>query len=531
MVSMPSMPRKVTLAFGLLLLWSLAQRADAQPAVDRGSPVLHEYITPDADEDMDLSSTNPGGQMPAAVRTPSGMVVPPDIQSTPEPKRIYHTGEGASQPGFRPDKDTRRPNVERYDDPFSPTLTPFKRMFAYDAVADDYSLYVRDTHLSPMVVAGSPGDSDDRFFGDMMVQLRSAEPVRIPSVGPGARLIKLVTSPKTELSVWRDGAENWFVKAETSARVRLISELAIARDSFASEFSDVPWSALPPVPPQPVKHRAPYLRVAQEIGISREQMGPREVITKMVSYFRSFAPSDEPPGDEGDIYLELALSKKGVCRHRAFAFLVTALNTGIPSRLIHNEAHAWVEVSDGKLWHRVDLGGAALDLAEDPNLERPPHNPPPDQFPWPAGRDSGADLAHRQRQEALEQRANDPAAQAADPSGPGVSDPNAPPRPGRSRELPETTITVDSIDHDIFRGLPVRIAGSARSAGQPCSHLRVDVVLLIAAQPERRLGSLSTDERGLYDGAVVMPPDVPIGDHQLVVTTGGDARCGPGDAR
>ena len=82
----------------------------------------------------------------------------------------------------------------------------------------------------------------------------------------------------------------------------------------------------------------------------------------MVGYFRSFAPSDDSPESEGDIYLDLALSKKGVCRHRAFAFLVTALNIGIPARFVHNEAHAWVEVRDDQRWHRIDLGGAALDL-------------------------------------------------------------------------------------------------------------------------------------------------------------------------
>ena len=71
----------------------------------------------------------------------------------------------------------------------------------------------------------------------------------------------------------------------------------------------------------------------------------------MVAYFRSFEPSDDFPNDHGDIYLDLALSRKGVCRHRAFAFLVTALNIGVPTRFVANEAHAWVEVHDSRLWH------------------------------------------------------------------------------------------------------------------------------------------------------------------------------------
>ena len=89
------------------------------------------------------------------------------------------------------------------------------------------------------------------------------------------------------------------------------------------------------------------------------------MVAKLVAYFRSFVDSDEFPTDRDDVYLALALSKKGVCRHRAFAFLVTALGLGLPARMITNEAHAWVEVSDGSLWRRIDLGGAgrALDAS------------------------------------------------------------------------------------------------------------------------------------------------------------------------
>jgi hypothetical protein len=60
----------------------------------------------------------------------------------------------------------------------------------------------------------------------------------------------------------------------------------------------------------------------------------------------------------------------------------------------------------------------------------------------------------------------------------------------------------------------------------------VDVILLMNdASAERRLGSLSTDEQGQYAGAVVIPAEVPIGDHELVVATPGSKKCGPGQAR
>ncbi|RLB60845.1 MAG: transglutaminase domain-containing protein, partial [Deltaproteobacteria bacterium] len=274
------------LVLGLVVAWSVAQSAHAQS----GSPMLHEYIAPQAAEDVKLESTNPSGQLPAAVRTPSGTITPPDTTTTPEPRRIYHEGSDRT-PGFKPDRDTRRPEVEHYDDPFSPTLTPFKRMHAYDAVRPDYTLVVRDTQYRPITIGGTPRDGDDRFFGDMVVQLRAGDRVRIPSVGPGARLLELVSSPRTEVTVWRDGADNWFVYGDQSARVRLISHLAIAREAFASEFADVTWGSLPRVPVQPAAHSRAFRRVAKAIDISRTTMSPRDVVLKMVSYFRSFAPS------------------------------------------------------------------------------------------------------------------------------------------------------------------------------------------------------------------------------------------------
>lgn len=535
-----------------LLLWGTAQPAHAQP---RHEPVLHEYLAPDTKEDLALSTTTASGELPAAIRTPSGTVTPPDVNRDPEPRHVYNEPSD-DEATLRPDRDTRRPEVEHYDDPFSPSLTPFKRLYAYDAVREDYTLYVAGTsrsgmsRLRPVVVGASRAGVEDaqgeeRFFGDMTVSVRAGRDVRIPTVGPDARLLKLVTVPDLPVTVHRDGADNWFVRAERSAQLRLVTELSIVRDTFGSPFADVPWSALRRVPPQPAAHRQAFARVAAAIGISRGQ-SPHEALSRMVAYFRSFEPSADYPDDHGDIYLDLALSRKGVCRHRSFAFLVTALNLGLPTRFVANEAHAWVEVHDSRLWHRIDLGGAAATLAEEPALDRPPHVPPPDPYPWPTGRDSGEDLAHRERDAALRtligtQAGDQSGALGQSTAGSSTADPaaGAPPPPlgpdgsggaaTNEEAPPESTVTVDTLDHDVFRGLPLHLQGRVRSAGRACGNLRVDVVVLVGpGRKERRVGSLSTDETGVYDGAVVLPRDLPLGDHELVVTTRGDATCGPG---
>ena len=73
---------------------------------------------------------------------------------------------------------------------------------------------------------------------------------------------------------------------------------------------------------------------ANVVGIEHIESQSHQTVAVVRVYFH--------PGTSVD----LALSQKGVCRHRAFAFLVTALGLGIPARMVINEAHAWVEVLD-----------------------------------------------------------------------------------------------------------------------------------------------------------------------------------------
>jgi hypothetical protein len=105
-------------------------------------------------------------------------------------------------------------------------------------------------------------------------------------------------------------------------------------------------------------------------------------------------------------------------------------------------------------------------------------------------------------------------------------------------------VSVGAIDGDVHRGLPLHLQGQVQSAGAPCSHLRVDIILMGRVDRSGRadrpsasggtaaqgttVGSLSTDDRGRYDGAVVIPRDLALGDYDLVVQTPGDARCGAG---
>jgi hypothetical protein len=531
----------------LLALVGVAAFAAFARADGRG-PLLHEYFPPEEVESITLATLGaPGGAKPTTIDTPSGPITEPDL-STPAPTSPpYRRDPESTSSSYQPDRDTRRPESETYDDPFTPQLTPYKRMFAFDAVREDYSLYVRDPQPRVVSIRDAVVEGDDRFFADLVVDLPAHASVRIPTPAAGTRALRLESSPAQPLTLLQDGADNWFVRSEREGRARLVLTLSTPREAFAGSYPDVPWRALPVVPTQPPAHRAAFERVAAAIGLN-ERQPPREVVQRMTAYFRSFAPSTEPPTMHGDLYLDLALSKKGVCRHRAFAFLVTSLHAGIPTRFVHNEAHAWVEVKDDRLWHRIDLGGAAVDLQGDPHLERPQHVPPPDPLPWPNGRDSGEDLGTQERRRAERDVAQRARANGPDASGPEAVDRAAPSMttPDRERgeggghdgasmlteaDRPPSEVLLDDVDHDLFRGKPMRLRGKVRADGEACAQLRVDVIVVGRGAGQRRVGSLATDERGTFDGAVTLPTDLPVGDYELQLVTPGNRTCGPGQSK
>ena len=145
-----SMRRRFRAAIGSMV-FALSSVTQAEPGV-----VLHEYIPPDPKEDIELAATTTDGRLPAAMMTRSGLVEAPDTSRLPTAaEKAYGMSAPRSvESRYNPDRDTRRPVVSRYDDPFSPATAPYKRLRAFDGVAADYTLTVVDTTL-PLLVTGN----------------------------------------------------------------------------------------------------------------------------------------------------------------------------------------------------------------------------------------------------------------------------------------------------------------------------------------------------------------------------------------
>ncbi|NOU30523.1 MAG: transglutaminase domain-containing protein [Polyangiaceae bacterium] len=509
------------------------------------APVLHERIAEDAEEDTQLAFGGPGADAPAS--SGSGPVRPRSKPRAEGPADPAAKADSAPDATFHPDRDTRRPDVLPYEDPFRPSVAPFKRLTAFDAVDASYTLSVADAKLTPVPLQGSAVDGarEDRFSADIPLDLSPDKPSRIPTPGPSTRIVQarlLRAGAALPFIVVHDSADNWFAVSPTKAKARLILELAVPKDAFGFDFGNPSARDLPRVSALPPSVSKAAAEVAAHIGTSRA-LSPRENVAKLVAYFRSFADSDETPPTARDIYLDLALAQKGVCRHRSFTFLVTAQALGIPTRMVTNEAHAWVEVHNGTGWKRIDLGGAGRGLMETPESI---HEPPPDPFAWPQGATRGEDL--------LQKGAN--ASGAPPPSSSGA------PKPGASAEAATddkngkgddksgkvaailgsstgdagaderapSVLNLDVGKTTLERGAPIHVRGGVKSEGEPCARLLVAIVLSDSKSGGRAivLGSLATDENGIFAGDVSVPSSFPVGDYDLTAQTMGDARCGRG---
>jgi hypothetical protein len=510
--------------FGLLLASNLV-----------AGPVLHEKFAPDPAEDLRLGATTPSGSMPAAIQTRSGVVAAPEEGQGSNSKDGTTYG-GAQTPNsvdanYHVDKLTTRPNRVQYDEPFRPSILPFKRLFAFDALGGDMSLFVGERKLEPLSVGGLADESEDVFFADFEVDLVAEVPVRIPTVGPGARVRALNLDPPGPVKILRDGADNWFARADRGGRVRFVMQISVERRSFGSQFSVTNWHHLSRhLHPLPTTALEIATEVLGHIGVD-QSFSPARALVTLVEYFRGFRESAELPIAENpeELYRELSFSQKGVCRHRAYAFTVTALALGLPTRLVHNEAHAWVEVFDSEIWHRVDLGGAAANIQEtNPDPLIPDHLPPHDPYLWPSGANSGLSAAAGSRLGALTARSN--------PGRPGsnqstsatsVDVPQAGPSASQAANLPSSTpgavpynITLVLDTKRLLRGRPLSVKGQARRGEIPCVLSRVDI-FVEGDGAAIGIGSVATNRNGEFIGQVTLPRTTQVGPLRVTARVAG----------
>jgi transglutaminase-like putative cysteine protease len=545
--------------FVALAIAAVAGLAIAQTAAVR--PRLHEDLPSPTDPLTPMIGGGGSGNPTAFTAGDKVLPRPPIDDPSAAPSKaepVLGAGGFAAdrQTTMTPDGDTGADATLRYVSVFNPDVLPFKRMSALDGIAEDYTLQIAHTALAELPVGGTFDRARDRFWGSVLVQLSPGSDVALPSVAPDMRILSYEIKPSIALRFAKDGADNFYVRtdeASASGTYRLVFLADADAGYFApslpagTRYTPAQVAAMAPPelrPAVPDRVRAAARRTIDKLGIDAS-MDLGVVFNRLVGFFRAFAAKPLPPSS-GDIYRDLCDSQAGVCRHRAFAFMITANTLGIPTRLVENEAHAFVEVwFPGRRWQRIDLGGAALRMevqgADNKTLHRPRDEDPfekPPQYDQSYTQLDGdiQGLSQQQLGDKHKSLAQAPPSGAFDAKGPpGPAGPAGPDRILPDRELPVVTrdpkktspvLLVTLADERAFRGDQLHVEGRASAKGKPLADHTVDVFLVPAGRGGTGsipLGRAVTGADGLFRKDFVVPAAIRLAAYDIWLSSPEDA--------
>jgi transglutaminase-like putative cysteine protease len=460
------------------------------------------------------------------------------------------------QTTMTPDGNTGPDATLHYVSVFNPDVLPFKRMSALDGVADDYTLKIAHRALAEIAVGGTTDRSRDRFWGSVLIKLAPGQDVPLPSVAPDMRILSYEIKPSIAIRFARDGADNFYVRSDEAGAAGTY-RLVFLADADAGYFApSLPTSGhftpakvaektppeLRPVLPDRVMRQA--RRTLDNLGIDAS-MDLSYVFNALIHHFRAFQAKPLPAAS-GDIYRDLCDSQAGVCRHRAFAFMITANALGIPTRFVENEAHAFVEVwFPERHWQRIDLGGAALRMevqgADNKTLHRPRADDPFDKpsvykqnYTQLEGDIRG--LSPQQLADKRKTLGQSPASGAFDlGAGSGTGSGAGPDRILPDQSLPVVTrdpkkpspvLLVTLADEQAFRGDQIHVEGRASVAGKGLPDHTVDVFLSPAGRGGSGsifLGRAVTNPDGTFRTDLPVPPTVSLAAYEIWLSSPEDA--------
>ena len=528
----------------------------------KSRPTLHEDLPPlTGDKAGPTIGKQTPGSNPSAISAGDKTLVKPslDQKSTNPSEPVLGKGGLAAdrQTSMKPDDNTGPDSTLQYVSVFNPDVLPFKRMSTFDAVGDDFTLHVARTVLTEIPVGGATDPKTrDRFWGDVLISLKPGIDVPLPSVAPDMRILSYEVKPKIALKFSKDGADNFYVRSDengASGQYRLVFYADADAGYFAPQLPSKQFKVRDVIANTP-----PELKTLMPQGVRREALVTLAKIgvddsydlgvafNKLVAYFRAFQ-AGEIANPTGNIYRDLCDSQAGVCRHRSFAFAVTANALGIPTRYVENEAHAFVEVwFPIRGWQRIDLGGAALRMnvtgADNKTLHRPrsddPFHKPPEyknQYTQLEGDINGlTDQQKADKKKGLDQAPPSGAVgQTGTGSGGGsgaqpdriTPDPTLPTKaPDPKKATPELLVT--AADTSAFRGSFIHVEGIVRVGGKGLPNHRVEVFLAPAGSGGERaisLGPAVTRPDGGFSADLPLPGTLDLARYEILLSSGEDA--------
>jgi hypothetical protein len=522
------------IASGLLPLWST-------PYAIAAPKVLHEYVPPPSAQDQYRWLER--GKLPKALKAGKHALPRPSFSEVGRTQRI----RADRQSSISPDRTTTQDGRLQYKAIFNPSVVPFKRITAMDAVDSSLRLIVKNSALGKLARENTPTPpTHDAFWGTIELHFKANRAIPVPSVAPGARIVSYSASPQATLSFFRDSADNVWVRSSKPGRVKVVFLTDAPRSYFAPEIPsfltarDIPPSIRPTLPPNA---REQARQVIEHIGIKATALHTQ--LERLIAYFRNFKAGKLARRGKST-YLDIALSQRGVCRHRSYAFVITAHALGIPARYVQNEAHAFTEVFVPRLgWVRVDLGGASLGLDVSGARKRRVHRGR-DPFPRPARyttqySELGQNVRGVSRSQFIRRRRRLrrlPTARggsrssassgtrsttgairgggAATGSGSVLSDPtNGDPSgsaPPIAVKIP-LEVTLSSQPRRVLRGSPLLVWGRVMARGTGLSGARVEIHISRDGKNSLIIGAVIAGADGSYKAKLEVPTDIAVGSY------------------
>ncbi len=546
----------------VLLVAGVAGIAIAQQA---RRPTLHEDLSapnstaPGATPDRSIGGNGSG--MPAAIFSGDKIIPKPalgDPDKAPKDEPVLGSGGfGADrQTQMKPDDKTGQDGTLHYVSVFNPDVLPFKRMSAFDAVDTAYQLKVGRTALTEVPVGGITDKARDYFRGSVLLALSPGKDVPLPSVAPDMRILSYETKPKVTLKFEKDGSDNFYVRTDESSATgtyRLIFDvdadagyfapsLPVGRRFTSRMVATMTPAEIKPIVPDDVRRNA--LITLRKLDLDAD-MELGVAFNKLVDYFRGFEAKPLP--STGDIYRDLCDSKAGVCRHRSFAFMITANALGIPTRYVQNEAHAFAEVwFPERGWQRIDLGGAALRMevtgADDKTLHRPRADDPfskPNEYKQNYTQLQG-DIAGLTKQQIDDKQKPLDQAPASGAIGSGAGSGRGSGGVGPDSILPDVTLPavamdpkkknpkleVTSADASAYRGGVLHVEALARVEGKPLPDHGIDVYLSPAGlhgASSKPLGRAVTGADGTFRQDFSIPAGTNLATYEIWLSSSPDS--------
>ncbi len=572
----------------------------AAQVLDQPAPILHRVVrspgrgeagTAPRDRRPPATSSNAvigdepaAGRNPAAIGTGEKILPEPQPSEPPAPEEpVMGQGNfGADrETSLEPDPNTGPDSRLAYVEAFNPSVVPFKRLTSLGAVRADWTLQISDEYSqSDLRIGGKPTPGFDRFWGSVMIDLASGRDLPLPSVSPQMRILSYEVEPRTELIFSKDGADNFYVRSEEPGAKglhRLVFLVEADPIYFAphmprtgTRVDEVARArGAPPLPRLPREVMQSAQEVHTLLRVKRQDpLGP--TLNRLIAHFRAFAPKEIGRPEGRKLYETLVAEQAGVCRHRAYAFMITANALGIPTRFVANEAHAFTEVwMPEQGWIRVDLGGASNQLevrnAEGKSMYRPRGADPfskPEEYT--SGGFSGYSTLQSDKVEGLTEEQKSEGRTPREGSGNGNGDgaggdspgsgdnpggavnpdfdvddqkldDTARPGPGDDRPVipeearkgkKETSIAVTGATPVGFRGEAIEVSGEVRGeGGKGLAGLPVDIFLAPAGAGGNRaqlVGHTVSVAGGAFSAEVFVPYGLSLEPHEVYAATGGD---------